>query len=166
MVELFVTYLEMTEPPADPALVAPLADTEIQREVLDPDRFLALYRAVGAPLRWDQRLLMPDAALRDFLSNPTTLLHILRLDGAAIGLCEFDGAGSPEIELTHFGLVPEAQGKRLGPYLLDQALRSAWSTRPQRIWLHTDTWDHPKAIATYQRAGFKIYAQRFEVFPD
>ena len=60
--------------------------------------------------------------------------------------------------------VPGAKGT--GPYPLDHALRSAWSTRPQRIWLHTDTWDHPKAIATYQRAGFKIYAQRFEVFPD
>jgi ribosomal protein S18 acetylase RimI-like enzyme len=166
MVDLFVTYLEMTVPPSAPALAAPLAGAEIRQETLDPDRFLALYRAVGGPLRWDQRLLMPDAALRDFLGSPTTLLHILRLDGIAVGLCEFEGAGTREIELTHFGLVPEAQGRRLGPYLLDQALRAAWSRAPQRIWLHTDTWDHPKAIATYQRAGFEIYAQGFEVFPD
>ncbi len=100
MVELFVTYLDMVVPPAGPPLAAPLAGTEIQQETLDPDSFLTLYRAVGTPLRWDQRLRMPKAALHDFLSSPTTLLHILRLDGVPIGLCEFDGAdrdgGRPE----------------------------------------------------------------------
>jgi hypothetical protein len=41
-----------------------------------------------------------------------------------------------------------------------------WSYAPSRIWLHTDTWDHPKAQFVYQRAGFRTYVQRVETFPD
>jgi len=33
------------------------------------------------------------------------------------------------------------------------------------VWLHTDTWDHPKAKATYERIGFKAYAEVWEEFP-
>jgi ribosomal protein S18 acetylase RimI-like enzyme len=109
---------------------------------------------------------MPSSELRAFLSAHTTYIFVLRLDGQAIGLCEFDGVGNPQIELTNFGLVPGVQGQGLGPYLLDRALRVVWSQAPSRIWLHTDTWDHPKAQSVYRRSGFRIYAQRVETLPD
>jgi ribosomal protein S18 acetylase RimI-like enzyme len=129
----------------------------VGKETLAPASYLALWRRVGEPLGWDERLLMSPGALQEFLDRPTTWVYVLRLDGAPMGLCEFDGVGRAEVELTHFGLVPEAQGKRLGPYLLDHALRQIWVPPTRRVWLHTDTCDHPKAIATYQRAGFSIY---------
>jgi RimJ/RimL family protein N-acetyltransferase len=28
--------------------------------------------------------------------------------------------------------------------------------------LHTDTWDHPAAVAVYERAGFRVFAVRRE----
>ena len=37
--------------------------------------------------------------------------------------------------------------------------RGCWRC-PKRIWLHTDTWDHPAAVRVYQRAGFETYAVR------
>ncbi len=40
------------------------------------------------------------------------------------------------------------------------ALQSVWDSGASRIWLHTDTWDHPAAIRTYERAGLRIYAVR------
>jgi ribosomal protein S18 acetylase RimI-like enzyme len=166
MVDLFVTYLEMTSPPSGLALSPASTGTTIQREVLDPSQYLALYRAVGEPLQWDQRLRMPADDLRDFLSRSSTLVYVLRVEGQAVGFCEFDGVGGAEVELVHFGLVPAFQGRKLGPCLLDRALREIWSYAPQRIWLHTDTNDHPKAKSTYQRAGFRIYAGRMETFPD
>lgn len=166
MVVLLVTYLEMKAPPQENALSAPTDGITVEREALDQTEYLDLYRGIGAPLQWDQRLRMQPSELHSFLVNSTTHLYVLRLAGQAVGLCEFDGVGRPDVELTHFGLIPNVQGQRLGPYLLDRALRSVWSYAPRRVWLHTDTNDHPKALSSYQRAGFQIYAQRAETFPD
>ena len=70
------------------------------------------------------------------------------------------------MELTYFGLTEAFYGRRLGPYLLDRSLRSVWSQRPERVWLHTDTNDHPKAQSVYGRAGFQLRERRMESFPD
>jgi ribosomal protein S18 acetylase RimI-like enzyme len=166
MVDLLVTYLEMTSPPSGPAVSPSITGATIARETLYPAQYLALYRTIGEPLQWDGRLRMPADELRDFLSSPVTHVYILRVDGQAVGLCEFDGVGGPEVELTHFGLIAAFQGQKLGPWLLDRSLREVWSHEPRRVWLHTDTNDHPKAKSTYQRAGFRIYAERMETFPD
>ncbi len=117
-------------------------------------------------MQWDTRLKMPKTALEDWLKSPRSLILILRNAGEPIGLCEFDGVGTPEIELVHFGLLPTAQGKRFGKYFLSIALQEAWSRSPKRIWLHTDTNDHPHARAVYESAGFHAYDQRLENFPD
>ncbi|WP_296744165.1 N-acetyltransferase [Mesorhizobium sp.] len=109
---------------------------------------------------------MPEADLETLLASPSTHIGVLRVDGETAGFCEFNGVGQPEVELVHFGLVRAFQGRRLGPFLLDRALRAAWSYQPERLWLHTDTHDHPAAQSVYRRAGFKAYAQRTETFPD
>lgn len=166
MVHLLVTYMEQLEPPAGPRLAVPIERVRIDRESLGAEDYLSLYRAIGEPLEWDRRLRMQFAELEAFLLRPSTFLCVLRDRTRAIGLCEFDGAGKPDVELTYFGLVPDAQGQRLGPFLLDWALRAVWSLEPRRIWLHTDTKDHPKAKATYERAGFRVYAEKMEEFAD
>jgi ribosomal protein S18 acetylase RimI-like enzyme len=166
MVELLVTYMEMTVPPPGPPLRPPLPGVMVARETLRRPEYLRLYREVGEALQWDLRLGMADAGLDRFLADPSTDIHLLRLDGAPAGFCELSRAALPEVEIVHFGLVPAAQGKRLGPFLLDQALRSVWQEEVRRVWLHTDTNDHPKAIATYERAGFRVYERRWETFPD
>jgi ribosomal protein S18 acetylase RimI-like enzyme len=109
---------------------------------------------------------MPRDALLALLERPSTWLFVLGLAGRPVGLCEFERVGEAETELTNFGLVPAAQGRKLGPFLLDHALREVWSRGPRRISLHIDTNDHPHAIATYERAGFRIFMARMETFPD
>lgn len=166
MVDLLVTYMEMLAPLRGAPLASPSPDAIVTRERLDPASYLDLYRSVGGPVQWDQRLRMPEADLETLLAGASTHIHVLRVDGEAAGFCEFNNVGEAAIELVHFGLVPAFQGKRLGPFLLDQALRAAWSHRPQRLWLHTDTYDHPAARSVYERAGFRGYAERIETFPD
>jgi GNAT superfamily N-acetyltransferase len=167
LVQLLVTYLEMSAAPQGPALSPPIEGGIVERESVDEATYLALYRAIGAPLQWDLRLRMAADELQSFLTSPAACVYVLRLAGRAVGLCEFDRLGEPDIELVHFGLIPDAQGKRLGPYLLDRALRLTWTAHvPRRVWLHTDTNDHPKALSVYRRAGFQAYAQRVETFPD
>ncbi|RJT32128.1 GNAT family N-acetyltransferase [Mesorhizobium waimense] len=166
MVDLLVTYMEMTAPPSGDAFAAPAPGAMVARETLDIDGYVSLYRAVGEPVQWDQRLRMGSGELERLLALASTHTHVLRVDGEAAGLCEFNGVGQAEVELTHFGLIPAFQGGKLGPFLLDRSLRAAWSHRPRRLWLHTDTYDHPGAQSVYRRAGFKPYAQLMETFPD
>jgi GNAT superfamily N-acetyltransferase len=156
---LRVTYLEQTEPAAPPALH--WGSEHVARERLTRQPYLALYRQVGEPLGWDQRLAMPDAALDTLLASGRLYVYVLReASGDALGLCEFDRSEFPQVELKNFGLVPTAQGRGLGPWLLATALQSEWRANPDRIWLHTDTSDHPAALQVYQRAGFRVFDVR------
>ncbi|RWG07796.1 MAG: GNAT family N-acetyltransferase [Mesorhizobium sp.] len=166
MVRLLVSYMEQVAPPHGPALSPPVAAVRIEKEVLDVQDYLQLYRSVGEHLQWDERLRMSRDQLAAFLNSCCTALYILRLEGQPVGLCEFDGIGAREVELKHFGLIPDVQGRGLGPYLLDRALREIWKGQPDRVWLHTDTSDHPKAKSVYARIGFKSYADIWEDFPD
>ena len=166
MVDLLVSYMEITTPPVGPTVPAPAINAVVSRERLARPEYLALYRAVGDAVQWDQRLRLPDAALDALLQDETTHIYVLRCDGIASGLAEFERVGSDDVEMVNFGLVPAMQGMKLGPFLLDRALRAVWQNGPRRIWLHTDTNDHPKAFATYERAGFSLYRRQMETFPD
>jgi GNAT superfamily N-acetyltransferase len=158
---LRVTYLELRESPVSPT--PRFGPERIAREQLALEEYLALYRRVGEPLHWDQRLRMLEADLAALLEGGSLNVYVLRdRHGHALGFCEFDRRAFPQIELKNFGLIPEAQGRGLGPWLLSVALREEWSASPARIWLHTDTWDHPAAIRVYERAGFRVYAVRDE----
>lgn len=156
-----VQYLQLTRPPAPIPIHA--GDERIAIERPSLESYLALYQEVGAPLRWDQRVNMPQEELRALLASPHLEIYILReASGRALGFCEFDTSALPEVELKNFGLVPTAQGRGLGPWLLATALHAQWKLRPVRIWLHTDAWDHPAAAHVYQRAGFEVYLTREE----
>jgi hypothetical protein len=49
---------------------------------------------------------------------------------------------------------------------MDAALRHAWRHQPSRVFLHTCTLDHPRALAFYLRNGFTAYKRAIEVAPD
>jgi GNAT superfamily N-acetyltransferase len=158
---LRVTYLELRAAPGPPNLHAGPESINLERP--EYSDYLALYRRVGESLGWDQRLLMPEAQLEQLLRGTELRIYLMRNElKDPLGLCEFDRSAFPQIELKNFGLVPEARGRRLGPLLLSTALAEEWKTNPARIWLHTDTWDHPAAMRVYSRAGFCVYDVRHE----
>lgn len=158
---LRVAYMELRQSPQLPT--PRVAPERIAREHLPFGEYLALYRKVGESLRWDQRLLMPKAELAALLDGGSLHIYVLRnVHGHALGFCEFDHSMFPEIELKNFGLIPEAQGRGLGPWFLGEVLWEEWKSGGKRIWLHTDTWDHPAAIRVYERAGFRVYLVRDE----
>jgi GNAT superfamily N-acetyltransferase len=156
---LRVTYLEQSEPALPPALY--WGSERIATERPSRESYLALYRRVGEPLHWDQRIVMPQRELEALLGGESLHIYVLRdVHGNALGFCEFDRSTFPQIELKNFGLVAEAQGRGLGPWLLATALQGEWRTNPDRIWLHTDVWDHPAARHVYERAGFRVFDVR------
>ena len=163
MSKLRVSYLVLCERPAAIAEDARPPGIEISRQTLSLEDYLALYRAVGGPWGWDQRLNMPRNVLSDFLIGSSCHVFTLREGPRAIGFCEFDSSGLPDVQLMNFGLIPEAFGRGLGPQFLHAVLRQLWGElNPRRIWLHTDEWDHPRALEVYRNAGFVLDEERLE----
>jgi hypothetical protein len=48
------------------------------------------------------------------------------------------------------------------------AIECAWQPGAKRVWLHTCTLDHPRALPNYQAQGFEIYKseEKVEHLPD
>lgn len=156
-----VTYLELRTPPVLKAAATINAAIAVER--LTTAEYLALYRRVGGPVGWDQRLRMPLAELEALLAGEDLRIYVLRnAAGAGLGLCEFDRSGFPDIELKNFGIIPEVQGQGLGRRLLVAAAGQEWQSGATRIWLHTDSWDHPAAIRLYSSLGFRVFEERDE----
>jgi len=153
------TYLELTHPPVGDPLVAPGGDVTVAAERPTYDEYMRLWRSVGEPLDWDGRLITPAEEVEAILVSPSAQIFVARFRGEAAGLCEFNKSQPLGSEMIYFGLSPAFQERRLGPYLLDVALREHWKTNsPHRVWLHTDTWDDPRALPLYKRIGFRVFA--------
>jgi GNAT superfamily N-acetyltransferase len=109
-----------------------------------------LYDRVGRPWLWYERRLLPDAALEALLRRRDHELHVARHDGELVGYFELGGD-----ELVFFGLTLDYIGQRIGPWLLDRAVERAFARGVSRLALNTNTLDHPRALDTYRRAGFR-----------
>ena len=160
-----VTCLEMTEKPA----LRPAVDTGFTLERMgasDTERFRALFRAIGRDIMWFSRLMLSEEALAGLIGDPHVSCFALVKEGQDIGLLELDFRAAGQCELSFFGVVPSAVGGGAGRYLMNEALTRAWAQPITRMWVHTCNYDHPKALAFYQRSGFRPYEIMVEVHPD
>jgi len=62
-----------------------------------------------------------------------------------------------EVEIAYFGLLEEFQNKKLGSYLLSQAIKKSFTENINRVWVHTCTLDHKNALKNYISRGMKIF---------
>jgi len=162
-----ITYLEMRQRPNLPRVhPAPVKLALIQAEQCTVSFYRYLYETVGTPWLWYERRLLDDAALAAEIRKPTTEIFVLYVRGVPAGYFELDTAAASDTELRYFGLVPEFIGRGFGPFLLQAAIERAWSRPIARLWVHTRTFDHPKALGHYQRAGFTVYARQPLRFED
>jgi GNAT superfamily N-acetyltransferase len=162
-----VTCLEMLEKPPSkpgPALAAPYA---IERWAApDLAEYRDLFRRVGEDWMWVSRLLMDDAELTRALADPGVDICVVRSAGRSVGLLELDFREQGACELALFGLTRETIGHGVGRALMNHAIEAAWARPITRFWLHTCHFDHPGAVAFYQRSGFRPYAFMVEVTDD
>lgn len=157
-----ITYVQMLSAP--PVTLPPHraeAVAILRAEAPTTAYYRFLYDTVGERWLWYERRTLDDNALRELITADGVEVYVLYVGGVPAGFVELDRGDVSEVEIAYFGLMPEFIGRGLGPYFLNWAVRRAWhpagSDRPDRVWLHTCTLDHPKALATYQRAGFKVY---------
>lgn len=153
-----VTYLEMRSPGqrlAAPGWAEPVTIQRAERPTISFYRYL--YDTVGSDWDWYERRRLSDDGLAAIVHDDAVEVYVLYVRGVPAGYVELDRRVEGEVEIAYFGLVPDYIGRGLGPALLDWALERAWSYGPRRVWLHTCSLDHPKALAVYRRAGFEVY---------
>jgi GNAT superfamily N-acetyltransferase len=132
-----------------------------------PDRYRTLFRRVGAPWLWFSRLVMDDGTLVAIIQDPAIEIYaVTDVRGIELGLLELDFRKASTCELSFFGLVPELTGRGEGRWLMGHALTLAWRPGVERVWVHTCTLDHPKALNFYRAQGFVPYARAVETFTD
>jgi GNAT superfamily N-acetyltransferase len=158
--DVTIVYLEMWARPPKPLPDPPRADVTVVRAYAPTASFYRyLYDQVGGPWLWYERRQMSDERLLQEVRDPSVEVHVLQIGGVPAGYAEFDARVSGEVELVYFGLMPEFIGLGLGAYFLAWAVDRAWALGPRRVWVHTCSLDHPRALATYLAAGFAEYAR-------
>ena len=159
-IDVVVTYMEMTAPPARPTVPLPPGKHALLR-VENPTiafyRFL--YNTVGEEWLWTDRRRMSDETLLSLVAHAEVELYVLYSGGQPSGFVELDRRPKPDIAFAYFGLISEFIGRGLGKYLLNWAVDQAWSYGPQRLTVDTCSLDHPRALGEYQRAGFRPVRQ-------
>ena len=158
MSENHIFYLEMTNP--EHIKGKPKVDEleirycEIKQWALN--KFL--YRYVGTPYRWTDKLSETDTQWQTYIEDPKLHTWIAYYKGAIAGYVEMQQQDNNNVEIVYFGLTPEFVGKGMGGYFLTYVLEQAWALpNTQRVWLHTCTLDHPSAKSNYEARGFVHY---------
>lgn len=156
-----ITYLEMAQPPSQPAPPDP-PGIRIERATgITVAFYRYLYNEVGGPWLWYERRLLDDVALAALLHGPATEVYVAYAKGVPAGFYELDRRHPTDIDLAYFGLLPDFIGRGLGHWFLRHAVDAAWAHRPRLVTVNTNSFDHPRALANYQRAGFAV-ARRVE----
>jgi GNAT superfamily N-acetyltransferase len=162
-----ITYLEMTARPTRPPLPVPAGKLALIRlEHCTTSYYRYLYQAVGERWLWFERRVWSDEHLAQVIDKPEIEISVLYVGGVPAGYFELDRGKENEVELCYFGLVFDFIGRGYGNFLLNAAVESAWQRNPGRVWVHTCTYDHPRALGVYQRAGFSVYKRNPITFPD
>ncbi|MCP4328155.1 MAG: GNAT family N-acetyltransferase [Alphaproteobacteria bacterium] len=167
ILDFVITYLEMTGPPKLSVIMPSgrkLALLRAEEPTVSFYRYL--YNTVGEPWLWWERRALADDALRAIIEDDKIDVYVLYANGVPAGFAELDRRRLPEIDLAFFGLIPEFIGQGLGRYFLNVIIETAWSLKPRRLTVNTCNFDHPKAIQTYQRAGFVPYDQKHRAVKD
>jgi GNAT superfamily N-acetyltransferase len=124
--------------------------------------YRTLYREVGRPYFWLDRLAWSDAALAEYLARENVRIWILRDTDGMGGYFELVKHDDESVEVAYFGLVGSRHGRGLGKALLSRAIAEGWRWDARRLWLHTCTLDGPTALPNYRARGFEPF--KYESF--
>jgi GNAT superfamily N-acetyltransferase len=159
-----VTFLRMDRPPAEAAPGLPPGFQLLRVPEPTVGFYRYLYNTVGADYVWWLRRTLPDSDLTALLSDPAVSLYVLYANAEPAGFFELDARGRPDVNLGYFGLMPHAVGNGVGYAFLRRAVDTVWRMSPRGMTVNTCTADHPRALPTYLRAGFRPVRQVRELW--
>ena len=116
------------------------------------------YKQIGKNHQWNDRLSWDDTKWINYVANPSVFTFILKKNNDIAGFFELIyHKEKSEIEIAYFGLLKEYMYKKLGGYMLTEAIKISFSYKIKRVWVHTCSLDHKNALKNYLSRGMTIY---------
>jgi len=146
-----IQYLnEVNEPSKDYSL-----------KLLEPINFQLnkfFYKNIGKKHQWKDRLAWTETQWIDYVSSKKVKTFILKYKDDLAGFFELIfHTEKKEVEIAYFGLLEEFHNKKLGSYLLTEAIKNSFKENINRVWVHTCSLDHKNALNNYIARGMKIF---------
>ena len=115
------------------------------------------YKQIGKNYQWVDRLIWTDKNWIEYVSSPNLFTFVLKNNDDIAGFFELMyHKDKLETEIAYFGLLKEYIGKKLGGYMLSEAIKKSFSYNVKRVWAHTCSLDHKNALKNYLSRGMKI----------
>ena len=116
------------------------------------------YKNIGKKHKWVDRLVWTEAQWINYVSNQRVKTFVLRYKDDLAGFFELISyTEKKEVEIAYLGLLVEFQNKKLGSYLLSEAIKNSFEKNINRVWVHTCSLDHKHALNNYTARGMKIF---------
>ena len=136
-------------------------DEKYSVNLVDPVDFQLnkfFYKNIGKNHHWVDRLVWTEKQWIDYVSNKNVKTYVLKISNDLAGYFELNlHSEKNEVEIAYLGLLEEYQNKKLGSYLLSNAIKNSFLNKPKRVWVHTCSLDHKNALNNYIARGMKIF---------
>ena len=134
---------------------------EYSLNLLEPQNFQLnkfFYKNIGKKHKWIDRLVWTENQWMDYVSSEKVKTYVLKYKDDLAGFFELIfHSEKNEVEIAYFGILEEFQNKKLGSYLLSQAIQKSFKRDINRVWVHTCSLDHKNALNNYIARGMKIF---------
>ena len=129
--------------------------------LIDPINFQLnkfFYKSIGKNHKWVDRLSWSEQKWINYVSLENVRTYVLKFKDDLVGFFELIfHSDKNEIEIAYFGILEEYQNKKLGSYLLSEAIKKSFQRNVNRVWVHTCSLDHKNALKNYISRGMKIF---------
>jgi ribosomal protein S18 acetylase RimI-like enzyme len=157
--KIFRSYLEIKSLEDFKEIIKPSERHSV--DLLHPSDFQLnkfFYKNIGKNCQWVDRLAWTDLNWTDYVSSEKLSTYVLKDKNEIAGYFELIfNQEVRETEIAYFGILEEYFGKKLGGYLLSEAIKCSFSMGSLRIWAHTCSLDHKNALNNYLSRGMKIF---------
>ena len=130
-------------------------------KLLDPINFQLnkfFYKNIGQKHKWIDRLVWTESQWIDYVSNENVKTYVFKYRDDLVGFFELIfHYEKNEVEIAYFGILDEYQNKKLGSYLLFEAIKKSFVNNVTRVWVHTCSLDHKNALNNYIARGMKVF---------
>jgi len=128
---------------------------------IDPINFQLnkfFYKNIGKKHKWEDRLTWSEEKWINYVSSENVRTYVFKFKNDLVGFFELIfHPEKEETEIAYFGILEEYQNKKLGSYLLSEAIKKSFVNNINRVWVHTCSLDHKNALRNYLSRGMKIY---------
>ena len=130
-------------------------------DLLDPINFQLnkfFYKNIGKKHNWVDKLIWTEQQWINYILSKKVKTYVLKHKDDLAGFFELIfHLEKKEVEIAYFGLLEEFQNKKLGSYLLSEAIQISFKKNIDRVWVHTCSLDHKNALNNYIARGMKIF---------